>query len=66
MNLKKYKLSKSQRMFFFISSMYQFVGFYLSNFDLHWMLYIPAFMFLGASINGYCTMMMLTKKIIND
>jgi hypothetical protein len=66
MDIKKYKLSKSQRLFFLISSIYQFIGFWLSDFDIHWMLYIPAVMFLGASLNGYCSMMIITKKILKE
>ncbi len=66
MDFKKYKLSKSQRLFFFISSMYQLIGFWLSDFDVHWMLYIPAIMFFGASLNGYCTMMIATKMIFKE
>jgi len=55
MNLKKYKLSKANRFFFFISSMVIWGGIYLTGCkNIHWLLYIPATFFLGATITGLC------------
>jgi len=64
MNLKQYKLSKDQRIFFFISSCMQWLGIWLSGFEnVHWLLYVPPILFLGASLNGFCSMMIITKML---
>ena len=61
MNLKQFKLTKDQRVFFLISSSVQWLGLWLSDFNAHWVLFIPPIFFLGASLNGYCSGMILTK-----
>jgi len=64
MDLKKYKLRKDQRIFFFISGCFLWTGILLSGIEnVHWLLFIPPTMYIGASLNGYCTMMMITQKL---
>lgn len=66
MNLKQYKLRKDQRLFFFITGSFLWAGILFSGIEnVHWLLFIPPTMFLGASLNGYCIMMMITQKIFN-
>jgi hypothetical protein len=66
MDCKKYKLRKDQRIFFFISGSFLWTGILLSGLSqVHWLLFIPPTMYIGASITGYCTMMMITQKFFN-
>lgn len=66
MDWENYKLRKDQRIFFFISGSFLWTGIFLSGVSqVHWLLYIPPIMFIGASFTGYCTMMMITQKFFN-
>ncbi len=65
MNLKQYKLSRNNRLFFLISSVVQGLGIFLSGYEnVHWLLYLIPIMFFGASLNGYCSMMIIIEKVI--
>lgn len=64
MNLKQHKARPNLRRFLFVSSIAQGLGIYLSGYDqVHWFLYIPPIMFLGAALNGYCSMLIIIEKI---
>ncbi len=62
--LRPFKLSRDQRLFFLISSLVQWLGLYLSDFQAHWILFVPPAFFLGAALNGYCSMMIVTRLLV--
>lgn len=62
--LKPHKLEPHQRLFFLVSGIFLFTGIMLSDWMVHWMLYIPPIFFLGAALNGYCSMMIITRLVL--
>ncbi len=65
-DLKQYKMDGYKRLFFLFSSCVLFFGIYLTGWkEVHWLLYIPPIFFLGASLNGYCTGLIISQMLFD-
>lgn len=65
--MKDLHISKSMRFFFFVSSIIMWTGIYLSGFsNVHWLLYIPAALFIFAAATGICPGMILSKLLFKE
>lgn len=65
--MKDLLISKPMRFFFFVSSIIMWIGIYLSGFsNIHWLLYIPAALFIFAAATGICPGMIFSKLLFKE
>jgi hypothetical protein len=53
--MNQYRISKPMRLFLMVSATFQWIGIALTGLTtVHWVLYVPAVMFILAVITGIC------------
>jgi hypothetical protein len=65
--MEKYKIGKSMRVFLLFVGVILWCGILLTGFAvIHWIIYLPAVLFILAAATGICPGMALSKLIANE
>ncbi len=65
--MEKYKVGKSTRIFLFVVGIILWCGILLTGLTtIHWIIYLPAVMFIFAAVTGICPGMALSRLIAKE
>ncbi len=65
--MEKYKASASTRFFLLVAGVIVWTGIWLTGFGTaHWLLYVPATMFVFAAATGICPGLLISKILFKD